>query len=150
MQKTLILGLIVGLAILLAGCNAPVTDTDTLTLVFDNQANEPVDPHFSRSGSNLSADQLFDNSSNSYQNFNGETTIPAKTKIEIQLPSTQAITIGSNQAEFGSIATWTGGISQESPILRQPEDFDASQKITFTFTKDIGGIYHTTVTISNN
>jgi hypothetical protein len=149
-----------GLLILfcLAGCTGPTTGTDptptptitptsSITVVFDNKANTTVDPGIYRSGSNLTADELFASAANRYQNFNGKTTIPAQTSVSATFLVTQAATLGSNQAAFGDLISFIGGNAAEKPVLHFGAEYNAGQTVTFTFSMDSSQIFHTTTSV---
>src|SRR5689334_3930415 len=91
-------GLLIGVVcVVIGGCTVNMTDgqdnttqdntTKTVRIVFDNQADVEVDPHFYRSDKTLSANDLFTNAANRYQNFSGKTTIAAKTNVPVDFPA---------------------------------------------------------------
>lgn len=155
MIKKIFLGLILSWG--LVGCTAPVnpdiTPTPTSTpqpaiiVVFDNQADIPVDPHFYHSTATLTADGLFADPANRFQNFNSKTTIPAKTSLSVPFLLTQSATIGSQEATFADLTTFTSGKASESPVLHSGTDFTTGQTVTFTFSRDSSGNYHTTAAV---
>lgn len=155
MVRLSLAGTLVGVVVF-AGCTTPSDPADNVTptptpvpavaLVFQNQTDQPVDPNFYRSGSDLTAAALFADPANQYRNFSGKTTIPAKTSVNVSVPIDQAKTLGSNQAAFGDLLSWEGGKSLDQPVIRLGTDFTAAQTITFIFTRDANRIYHTTWT----
>jgi len=140
---------------ILAPTPAPGSPTPTPTptpamvsIVLTNQTDEEMDPKFYRSSSNLDFDTLFIDPTNLYQNFNGKTTIPAKSLATISIPFAQATTIGTDQAAFASLTTMAHGRSIEIIILHSAHDFTQNQTVTFTFYRDTLNVYRTAYSIT--
>jgi hypothetical protein len=139
----------------IAGCGGtnltdPNTDNTTeekIQITFVNSSSFTVDPKFFRSGDNETAESLFADPANIYANFYGKTTLPPISTTIVLLPVSTCKTIGTNQAAFSDIKTFTGGVSSDVPILYNGTDFDNSSKITFTFDV-VSGVYKTTTSVT--
>jgi len=148
MARWLTIGFMMTLLFSFTGCGTPVSpEEQILTFVLVNQTSMEVDPNLYISESQVTAESLFGNSANMFKNFNGKTTLAANSTVTITMNYGKAVTIGSNQAGFGSLTSWTGGKSVESPVLRQGTDFVYPQTITFTFSQDSDKKFHTTAKV---
>ncbi len=156
LQRSKILALLaVGSLWGLAGCGVDGTGqtggtgASTVTIILSNQTNFQLDPHLFISSDNLTAEQLFAGNTFAYRAFNLTGQIDANDQVLFALPCSQVVAIGSDEAGFSDLDTFTGGTSVDSPIIFSGDNFTCGQSLTFTFSRDQADQFHTTATVSN-
>lgn len=159
LQRSKILALLaVGSLLGLVGCGVDGTGqtggtggtgASTVTIILSNQTDFQLDPHLFISSDNLTAEQLFAGNTFAYRAFNLTGQIDANDQVLFTLPCSQVVSIGSDDAGFSDLATFTGGTSVDSPIIFSGDNFTCGQSLTFTFSRDQADQFHTAVMVSN-
>jgi len=131
----------------LGGCwPEPATE---LTITLINDTDLELDPMLFVSDRQVGEDELFDGFTYAYRAFGDKGLLDPRQQVQFTLPCDQAATIGSHQAGFSDLDTFTGGTSVDSPLLHLDADFACGQTVTFRFSRHASGLYHTTADVSN-